>query len=305
MTAIELSHVQKSFGGSVALDDVSLCVPRGALFGLIGPNGSGKTTAMRIALGLLVPDRGAVSVLGRPTGRGPRHDVAYLPEERGLYRRLELRQMLVYVSRLKGLSARDAGREVDHWLERLGLTSAVGKRIEQLSKGMAQKAQLIAAVASRPAVAILDEPFSGLDPMNAEALRRAVLELRDAGTTVLLSTHDMRVAEELCDRIVMIFRGKKVLDGTLAEIRAEHGQAHLRVRVDGGREALAAHLPAGARVVDRGHEQDVFGVEDRARFLRALAGTCAVERFEVVSPALHDVFVAIAGADAAREVAGA
>lgn len=305
MDAIQLDRVHKAFGDKIALSDVSLTVPRGALYGLIGPNGSGKTTTMRVVLGLLFPDQGKVSVLGHDGGTRARDRVGYLPEERGLYRKMELRRMLVYVTRLKGLSGRDAEREVDHWLDRLGLAQAVGKKIEELSKGMAQKAQLIAAVASKPDLVILDEPFSGLDPVNAEVLRRAVLGLREGGTTVVLSTHDMRVAEELCDRVAMIFQGKKVLDGTLAEIRNEHGRPHLRVRVAGGRPTLEPHVPAGARVVDRGNEQDVFDVADRPGFLRTLSAACDVERFEVVSPTLHDVFVSIAGADIAREVTGA
>ena len=214
--AIELSGVTKRFREQVAVDSLDLAVPTGSIYGFIGPNGSGKTTTLRMILRIFPPDAGTIRVLGNEQGKTADDRLGYLPEERGMYKRMKVRSLLKYYSKLKGHHNCDA--DIERWLEKLDAKEWANKRIDALSKGMAQKIQFISAVVARPELVILDEPFSGLDPVNLEVLRDAVLELRSAGTTVIFSTHDMDVAEKLCDTIFMIFQGRKVLDLSLIHI---------------------------------------------------------------------------------------
>jgi ABC-2 type transport system ATP-binding protein len=293
MTAIELRDVTKQFGSQVAVGDLSLDVPAGSIYGFIGPNGSGKTTTIRMVMDILAPDRGSIQVFGRPSRSPVRDDIGYLPEERGLYKRMTVRQVLRYYGQLKGRSIADLDRAMGAWLDRLQLGAYLDKKVQTLSKGMSQKVQFIATVIAAPRLLILDEPFSGLDPVNADVLRDAVLDLRRDGTTVVFSTHDMATAERLCDRLFMIFKGRKVLDGTLDEIQAAHSQNVARVRTAGG-AAVLDDLPGVARVVDTGNAQDVELSGDPQRFLAALAARTAVYQFELKKPSLHDVFVQIA-----------
>ncbi|MBP6715657.1 MAG: ATP-binding cassette domain-containing protein, partial [Acidobacteria bacterium] len=223
MAAIHISNVTKRFGTYAAVNDVSLDVPEGSIYGFIGPNGSGKTTTIRMIMNILLPDAGEVTVFGHHSSSTARDDVGYLPEERGLYKRMPVRRLLRYYGQLKGKSLKEIDPVINTWLERFQLTPWAEKKIEALSKGMAQKVQFISAIVSRPRLLILDEPFSGLDPVNADALKDAVLDLRRDGTTIVFSTHDMGAAERLCDRIFMIFKGQKVLDGTLDEIQSTYG----------------------------------------------------------------------------------
>lgn len=295
---VQLSGVSRSFGSQLVIDDLSFAVPTGSLCGLIGPNGSGKTTTMRMILRIYQPDRGEISVLGASAGRTADHRVGYLPEERGLYPRMTVRRTLRYFAALKHVSAPDD--EIDRWLTALGMTDWANKRIDQLSKGMAQKVQFITSIVARPKLAILDEPFSGLDPVNLDLLRDAVRQLREQGTTVILSTHDMDVAQGMCDRVVMIYQGRKVLDGTLDEIRRNEGQPRLRVRLEGGAE-IPNTLAGAARVTRLDDQYDIFlnRLEDRRQVLHALNQLGDVEHFETHRPSLHDIFVAIAGPEAA------
>lgn len=295
--AIELSGVTKRFGTQVAVDQLDLAVPRGSIYGFIGPNGSGKTTTMRMILRIYPPDAGRVCVLGREHSAAADDRVGYLPEERGLYRRMTVRRVLRYFARLKGV--REPDGRIDAWLARLGATEWEKKRIEQLSKGMAQKIQFIAAVIAEPELVILDEPFSGLDPVNLEMLRDAVLQLRSQGTTIIFSTHDMDVAEQLCDRVFMIFRGRKVLDGTLDQIQQHYGSNLIRVRLAGDAQP-ANSLPGVTSRAERGRfvELQLAPDSSRSALLAALASTGDVEHFETVRPSLHDIFVRIAGPEA-------
>jgi len=300
--AVVFTEVTKRYGAHVAVDAVSLRVPTGSIYGVIGPNGSGKTTALRLILGILRPDGGRVEVLGEAEARTANDRVGYLPEERGLYRKMTVQRQLAYFGRLKGLSGRSLNRAIDEGLERFGLGDWRHRKIEALSKGMVQKVQFLASVLVRPALVVLDEPFSGLDPVNHESLRDAVLELRRQGATVLLSTHDMATAERLCDAIFMIYRGRSVLDGTLAEIQAREGEDVVRLRCRGGRPPDLENWPGVVSVRDFGREQEVRFQGDPDGILQAALGSgCAVERFEIVSPSLHDIFVRIAGPEA-REV---
>ncbi|HXU72445.1 MAG TPA: ATP-binding cassette domain-containing protein [Polyangia bacterium] len=295
--AIAIRGVTKRFGDYAAVDDLTLTVPRGSVYGFIGPNGSGKTTTLRMTMNILLPDAGEIVVLGEKTTHAARDRVSYLPEERGLYKKMSVRDLLRYYGRLKSVPRARLDGAIDAWLEKLQLGDRAGLKIESLSKGQSQKVQFISAVVSEPELLILDEPFSGLDPVNAEALKDAVLQLRDRGTTIVFSTHDMSTAERLCDRIFMIFRGKKVLDGTMAEIQEQYGADTIRVRTDGGRAVLEG-MPGIDKVVDQGNLQEVRVNGDPQVFLRALVARTTVHQFEVASPSLHDIFVRIARPEA-------
>lgn len=293
MSAILLDHVTKRFGSHVAVNDLSLEVPEGSIYGFIGPNGSGKTTTIRMIMNILLPDSGTIAVLGRDDTRAARDDIGFLPEERGLYKKMQVRQLLRYYGGLKGKSTRELDPVIDEWLKRLGLAEWADKKIDALSKGMAQKVQFISAIVTRPRLVILDEPFSGLDPVNAESLKDAVLELRRQGVTVVFSTHDMASAERLCDRIFMIFRGNKVLDGSIDDVQAKYGHDTVRVRVAGGASALSRR--AGIESVnDLGNYQEVRLKGDPQAFLAELVRAGAVYQFEIAKPSLHDIFVRIA-----------
>src|SRR5438132_5608578 len=236
MPAVVIDHVTKTYGAFTAVADLSLAVPVDSIYGFIGPNGSGKTTTLRMIMRILHPDRGTIRVLGEQSWTAVNDRVGYLPEERGLYKQMTVRDILRYYAALKGL--RDSRAPIDAWLERLDLTEHATKKVAALSKGMSQKVQFIATVVARPALVLLDEPFSGLDPVNNEVLREAILDLRKGGTTVIFSTHDMAVAEKMCDFIFMIYKGRKVLDGTLESIQDLYGSDTVRVRLDGNGRAL-------------------------------------------------------------------
>jgi ABC-2 type transport system ATP-binding protein len=291
--AVELRGVSKKFGSHQAVHPMDLSVPTGSIYGFIGPNGSGKTTTMRMILRIYQPDSGSVQVLGSEHGDCADDRVGYLPEERGLYRRMTVRRVLRYFARIKGLRRPDAN--IERWLHALGADTWQKKRIDQLSKGMAQKIQFISAVVANPQLLILDEPFSGLDPVNMEVLRDAVLRLRDNGTTILFSTHDMAMAEQMCDRVCMIFEGHKVLDGSLEQIGLEYGEPRLRVRLSNP-ECIPSFIPGVIEQIDRGRNRDLVLSKEanRREILQTLMSAGEVEHFETVKPSLHDIFVSIA-----------
>jgi ABC-2 type transport system ATP-binding protein len=291
--AIRLTDVTKRFDGITAVDRLTLAVPEGSIYGFIGPNGSGKTTTLRMIMHLLLPDEGKIEVLDSSETRAARDRVSYLPEERGLYKKMQVRRLLRYYGRLKGRSVAELDPVIDEWLARLGLLDWADRKIETLSKGMSQKVQFIGTMLHEPELLILDEPFSGLDPINAEALKDAVLEMRRRGTTVVFSTHDMGTAERMCDRIFMIFKGRKVLDGTLDDIQAEYGFDTVRVRTAAGAAALTG-IPAVESVNDYGQLQEVRVTTDPQQFLKELTARTDVYHFEVTRPSLHDIFVRIA-----------
>jgi ABC-2 type transport system ATP-binding protein len=302
MHAIELINVTKTFGTLTAVDRLSLTVPQGSIYGFIGPNGSGKTTTLRMIMRIFLPDSGQVRVLGNDHA-DVLDQVTYLPEERMLYKGMKVYDVLTFFSRLKNHNP--SKKEIDDWLERLKLGGWGSKKVEALSKGMTQKVQLIAALISRPQVVLLDEPFSGLDPVNAVVLRNTILSVRSAGTTVIFSTHDMSVAEKMCDFIFMIYKGKKVLDGTLGSIQQKYGRDTIRVRLAGNGQSsrVLDGLPGVGGVIDHGNFQElrIGGGSDPQLILREIVsrGT-GVEHFEVSSPNLHDIFVRIAAPDEAK-----
>ncbi|MBU0639123.1 MAG: ATP-binding cassette domain-containing protein [Planctomycetes bacterium] len=297
MNAIELRNVTKTFGEHTAVDDLSLDVPRGCVYGFIGPNGSGKTTTLRMIMRIFYPDCGAIRVFGEERHEAYTDRVGYLPEERGLYKKMKVREVLRFYGGLK--NARNLNAEVERWLERLDLAEWGDKKVEALSKGMSQKVQFIAAVVARPELVILDEPFSGLDPVNAEVLKDAVLALQAEGATVIFSTHDMAVAEKMCDFIFMIFKGRKVLDGTLTSIQDQYGNDTIRVRIDGEASQLEG-LPGVERVRNYGRLQELRMTNgcDSQQVLAEIMSRTRVRHFELAQPSLQDIFVRIAGPEA-------
>jgi ABC-2 type transport system ATP-binding protein len=299
MQALEILSVTKTFGAVTAVDDLSLAVPEGAIHGFIGPNGSGKTTTMRMIVNIFYPDSGAIRVFGEPMAAARTGLIGYLPEERGLYRNMPVKALLEFYGELR--SGRKVSAEVDRWLERFGLSEWASRKLETLSKGMTQRVQFIAAAIASPRLLILDEPFSGLDPVSAESLREAVIDMRRSGTTVILSTHDMQTAETLCDSILMIFQGRKVLDGTLAQIQEQFGNDTIRVSAENGLEAMC-DLPGVENIRDMGRVQELRIARgfDAQETLRALIARTRVESFTIARPSLHDIFVRIAGPEGAK-----
>ncbi len=299
MHAVQIDSVSKSYGDFIAVSDLSLSVPAGSIYGFIGPNGSGKTTTLRMILNIIHPDTGSIEVLGQKDARAANDRVGYLPEERGLYKKMKVRHLLAYYGALKGMSPRDAKQGSEEWLERFNLADAADRKIEALSKGMAQKVQFIATVLAKPEMIILDEPFSGLDPVNLEAIRQSVLELSKSGTTVIFSTHDMSMAEKMCDFIFMIFKGNKVLDGTLDSIQETYGSDTIRLRIEAGQELLERH-PLVNNVINVGQYQEVRVNGDPQELLSSLVAQTRVSLFEIARPSLQDIFVRIAGPEAER-----
>ncbi len=223
MAIIEIKNVSKSFGEKVALNDVSLEIPEGKIFGLLGPNGAGKTTLIRIINRITIPNGGQVYFQGRPITQRDVEKIGYMPEERGLYRKMKVGDQALYLARLKGMSKADALRELKGWFIKFGIQDWWNKKVEELSKGMAQKLQFITTVVHKPKLLILDEPFSGFDPVNADIVRKEILRLRDEGSTIILSTHNMESVEELCDNIALINHSQLVITGELERIRKEYG----------------------------------------------------------------------------------
>jgi ABC-2 type transport system ATP-binding protein len=297
MNVVELGHITKTFGPVRAVDELSLGVPEGSIYGFIGPNGSGKTTTLRMIMNIFYPDSGEIKIFGRALDDAAKDRIGYLPEERGLYQKMKVRDLLRFYGELK--SGRRIDGEVDSWLERLDLGDWADRKIEALSKGMSQKVQFIATIVARPELIILDEPFTGLDPVNAEVIKDAVLELRSQGSTVIFSTHDMGVAEKMCDFIFMIFKGRKVLDGTLESIKATYGRDTLRIRTEGGMRVLE-NLAGAEKITDFGRAQElrVKPGLDHQEILAELMARTRVLSFELSTPTLNDIFIRIAGPEA-------
>jgi len=313
--AIDIRNVVKRYEQHVAVRDLSLQVPRGAVYGLLGPNGAGKTTTIRMILSIIAPDAGSISIFGRGHAElGVTDRIGYLPEERGLYKKMEVRRVLRFLAQLKGVDRRTADRRVAEWLERLSLRTPEKdwgrQKVDELSRGMQQKVQFIAALLHDPELVILDEPFSGLDPINAQALKDTVVDLKERGKTVIFSTHVMENAERMCDSVCIIARGEKVLDGAVADVKAEHGQRNVALALAGGvgdvRAAVAEVLsdPGLVRRVDdnnRTYEIELApGADAQVLLHRLVAVGAPIERFELVHPSLHQIFlqrVGAAGAD--------
>lgn len=298
MNAVELTDVTKSFGAVTAVDNLQLAVPTGSIYGFIGPNGSGKTTTIRMIMRIFYPDRGDIRVFGAAHSEAATDRIGYLPEERGLYKKMKVGDVLTFYAKLKGFD--NPKDEIEKWLTTMGLIDRINTRVETMSKGMAQKIQFIAAVIAKPELVILDEPFSGLDPVNLEVLRDAIIDLKRQGSTVIFSTHDMTAAENMCDSIFMIHNGKKVLDGTMHSIQAKYGNDTIRLRLDD--PTALASIGTIERVSDLGNYQEVrlTNGSDPQQLLSELAGRTRVNLFEITQPSLHDIFVRIARPEASE-----
>jgi ABC-2 type transport system ATP-binding protein len=291
MDVIEIAHVTKRFGAFTAVDDLSLRVPTGVVQGFLGPNGAGKTTTLRMILNIFAPDAGSIRVLGQTMNNALKRRIGYLPEERGLYRKMRVRDLLVYFATLKGVAAPKARDDASSWLQRFGLADWARRSVQDLSKGMQQKVGIIATLLHDPELVILDEPFSGLDPVNLEFVRDQIINLKRRGRSVIFSTHQMGEAEKLCDRILMIHKGRKVIDGALQEVRG--GRDSLVVlEYEGDGEVLKTDTDV-TRVNDYGKYSELSLAHDAdpSALLLRLARHIQVRRFEVRQPTLHEIFV--------------
>jgi len=296
MNAVCLESVCKSFGEVHAVDALSARVPAGSIYGFLGPNGAGKTTTLRMIMDIIRPDSGQVSVLGRGSAAAAKDRIGYMPEERGLYRKMTVGKVLAYFGSIKGTPAGELSRRVPLWLEKVGLADWTSKKVEELSRGMHQKLQFAVTCINDPELLILDEPFSGLDPLNLDLLEGIVLSLREKGKTIILSTHVMHEAERLCDFILLINKGRAVLDGTLDQIRSRWRSSAVSVEL-GGETGFIEHLPMVAAVKPDGRRLEVAMAEgaDPQELLKALAGRVRVQAFEVKVPSLHEIFVHLVG----------
>ena len=293
MNIIELSGVTKTYGSVVAVDNLSLKVPKGSIYGFIGPNGSGKTTSIRMIMKIIYPDKGKLLINGQEHDSKRLRNVGYLPEDRGLYKKMKLGELLHFHGELN--EGKDLKKWIDYWLKRLDLTEYKDKKVETLSKGMKQKLQFIATILHQPELIILDEPFSGLDPVNADLLKDVILELQKKGATIIFSTHDMSIAEKMCDYIFMIYQGKKVLDGTLTHIQDQYGNDTIQIQTEAGASALNG-IAGIEKVNDFGKLQEVrvSSGADPQDILIELLKLTRISRFEIAKPSLNDIFIRIA-----------
>ena len=297
MELIKCSNVCKSFGEKVALDHVSIEIPKGKIFGLLGPNGAGKTTLIRIINRITIPNSGEVLFDGRPITQDDVEKIGYLPEERGLYRKMKVGDQAMYFAQLKGMSSREAAAELKKWFVRFGIESWWNKKVEELSKGMAQKIQFITTVVHKPSLLILDEPFSGFDPVNAQVIREEILRLKEAGATIILSTHNMESVEELCDNIALINKSKVVISGGVEEIRRKYGNNNVELIYT---SSTALQSTAGVFSVlsdtdDSGRHTAVLEIADGAGTNDVLAEVMAqgviVNSFKELVPRMNDIFI--------------
>lgn len=297
MALIECKNVCKNFGTKVALDNVSLDVPEGKIYGLLGPNGAGKTTMIRIINRITIPNSGEVLFNGRPITQRDVEKIGYLPEERGLYRKMEVGDQAMYLAQLKGMSEKDARAELKKWFVKFGIQEWWKKKVEELSKGMAQKVQFITTVVHKPSLMILDEPFSGFDPVNAELIRKEILELKEQGATIILSTHNMESVEELCDNIALINKSHLVLSGGVDEIRRQYGNNHVEL-IYSGENALApveGLFSVISDADDNGRHTAVLSLDHEGlgnEVLTAVIGQgLLVNSFKELLPRMNDIFI--------------
>ena len=288
-----IDRVTKKFGDFTAVDDLSVQVRPGRVFGLIGPNGAGKTTTIRMIVNITVPDSGRIELFGRALDPDVQDRIGYLPEERGLYRRMKVGEQLRFFAELKNVRGKDADERINRWLEKLQLSDWKNKRSKDLSKGMQQKVQFITAVIHDPDLLILDEPFSGLDPVNVELMKQTILEKKAEGKTIILSTHQMEIAERLCDDVCMINHARKVLDGTLREIRRSFTRNAVALQIADG-DGLLNDSSLVANVRQTGDDTEVLlapGADAQMLLKHLVAGGAVVNKFELAEPSLHDIFI--------------
>jgi ABC-2 type transport system ATP-binding protein len=289
---LEVKSVTKTFGDTVAVDSLSFASPPGEIFGLLGPNGAGKTTTIRMIMNIIAPDSGEITFRGEHLTAEFKNRIGYLPEERGLYKKVTVHDMLVYLAALKDVGKADAESRMDKWLRRFDLLEWKNNKVEELSKGMAQKIQLISAIIHDPEFVFLDEPFSGLDPVSTDVLRHAVVDLNKSGKTVFFSTHNMEQAEKICHHVLIMNKGRSVIEGPLTEVKERFGRGTIAIEFDGEIDFLNGD-PAVKSIINypRWAEIELADGHEPDEVFQALAGRVSVRRFEVVLPSLHKIFV--------------
>ena len=295
MEKIEATGISKSFGEVQAVRNLSFRVEEGTIYGILGVNGSGKTTTIRMLLNILTPDQGEILINGRPFDEELKNRIGYLPEERGLYRKMKVRDLLCYMGELKGLTSAQANKKASYWVERVGLSEWMDKKAEELSKGMQQKIQFVSALIHDPEIVILDEPFSGLDPINTVTLLEVMEEVKKRGAAVLFSTHILEHAEKLVDKLTFIRQGQNVLTGTMGEVKGRFAATIFRIRID-GEGSLLSSLPKVLKVQAFGHEYEVEteGDTEPTEFLKnLLTAGLRVEKFEKVEPSLTNIYMKV------------
>jgi ABC-2 type transport system ATP-binding protein len=295
MPVVELAGVTKAYENKVAVSNLSLCIDAGQMFGLLGPNGAGKTSSIRMMMGITIPDSGRISLFGKPFDRKSLERVGYLPEERGLYKKMKVLDQLVFFGQLHGLTAEEARRRANAWASRMEIADSLGKKTEELSKGMQQKIQFISSVMHDPGLIVMDEPFSGLDPVNAVLVEKTLLELKDQGKAILFSTHRMDQVEKLCDSICLINNGKAVLAGRVREIKATYERNRVVVEFEGSAVFLNSTEIAEAKNYSGHAEIRLKEHGDAQKLLHEAAAIATIYRFELVEPSLEEIFIQTVG----------
>ncbi len=295
MPVVELAGVTKAYESKVAVRDLSLSIEAGQMFGLLGPNGAGKTSSIRMMMGITMPDSGQVNLFGKPFERASLERVGYLPEERGLYKKMKVQEQLVFFGRLHGLTATDAQKRAVDWAKRLEIDEALPKKTEELSKGMQQKIQFIGSLLHDPGLIVMDEPFSGLDPVNAKLLEQTLLELKDEGRAIVFSTHRMDQVEKLCDSICLINKGEAVLSGRVREIKSRYERNRIIVEFEGDAAFLKSPEIAEAENFSGHAEIKMKPHGDAQKLLREASAMAKVYRFEMVEPSLEEIFIQTVG----------
>ena len=295
---LKLDKITKRYQDKTAVDALSLDIPRGVIYGMIGPNGAGKTTTIRMIMNIIAPDSGTIHFDGHPVDGSFRDRVGYLPEERGLYKKMTLKEVITYLADLKGYPSKKTAEAIGPWLERMNLSEYVDQKVEELSKGMAQKLQFVTTILHKPDIIILDEIFSGLDPINIELIKNVLLDLKREGKTILFSTHVMEQAEKLCDHICMISQGQKVLDGTIADVKAQFGRNAVQIGFEGDGKFIRG-LPGVSEMTEFNNYVEVQ-LEDGTQpdsILKAAVDKLTISRFEVMEPSLYEIFIDTAKID--------
>lgn len=295
MPVVELAGVTKAYENKVAVDNLSLTIDAGQMFGLLGPNGAGKTSSIRMMMGITIPDSGRVNLFEKPFDRESLDRVGYLPEERGLYRKMKVLDQLIFFGRLHGVATEDARKRGTEWAKRMEISDALDKKTEELSKGMQQKIQLIATMLHDPGLIIMDEPFSGLDPVNAALVEQILLELKDRGKAILFSTHRMDQVEKLCDSICLINNGTAVLSGKMREVKSRYKRDHVIVEFEGSQDFLKSAEIAEAKNFSGHAEIRLKPAGDSQKLLHEAAAVATIYRFELVEPSLEEIFIRTVG----------
>jgi ABC-2 type transport system ATP-binding protein len=294
-SVVALDRISKAYEQKIAVKELSLQIEEGVMFGLLGPNGSGKTSTIRMMIGITMPDSGSVSLFGRPFARGSLMRVGYLPEERGLYKKMKVMDQLVFMGELRGLDPATAGRRAHDWCERMQILEAVNKKTEELSKGMQQKIQFIATLLHDPELVIMDEPFSGLDPVNATLLQDTLIEMKKAGKAILFSTHRMDQVEKLCDAICLINRGQAVLQGGMREVKSRYERNHVVMNFEGDASFLQHPAIAVYKNYSGQVEIELKPGANAQELLRAAVEKAVITKFELMEPSLEEIFIRTVG----------